>query len=193
MSETPTMQEYVDSARGILEDLLRLLQFDDARIDATVEDDQIFFQIDSADAGRIIGRTSQTLDAIQFLVNRLMSRRHDDAPYCVVDAENYRARRREKLLADAREALDHVRATGQSRRMPLLNAMDRRLIHQALKDCPDIDTYSEDPEPDGRKRLVVALKDLDPLPEDDPAPADGDPGEADDPPQPSADPAASRE
>lgn len=160
MSEQPTMQDYTDAARGILEELLRQLEFADARVDATVEEDQIYFQIVTAEAGRLIGRTSQTLDALQFLLNRLLSRKFEDSPYCVVDAEQYRARRREKLLADAQEALAHVRKTGQSWRMPLLNAMDRRLVHQALKDCPDIETYSEDEEPDGRKRVVICLAEM---------------------------------
>ena len=158
MSEQPSMQEYVESAQTILSDILRLLEFDDATLDATVEaDNQIYFQIVTADAGRIIGRTSQTLDAIQFLLNRLLSRKYEESPYCVVDAEHYRERRREKLLADAREALERVRQNGHPWRMPLLNSMERRIIHQALKDCPDIRTHSEDEDSEGRKRVVISL------------------------------------
>ena len=152
------MQEYVESAQTILSDILRLLEFEDATLDATVEaDNQIYFQIVTADAGRIIGRTSQTLDAIQFLLNRLLSRKYEESPYCVVDAEHYRERRREKLLADAREALERVRQNGHPWRMPLLNSMERRIIHQALKDCPDIRTHSEDEDSEGRKRVVISL------------------------------------
>ena len=158
MSEQPSMQEYVESAQTILSDILRLLEFDDATVEATVEaDNQIYFQIVTADAGRIIGRTSQTLDAIQFLLNRLLSRKYEESPYCVVDAEHYRERRREKLLADAREALERVRQNGHPWRMPLLNSMERRIIHQALKDCPDIRTHSEDEDSEGRKRVVISL------------------------------------
>ena len=158
MSEQPSMQEYVESAQTILSDILRLLEFEDATVEATVEaDNQIYFQIVTADAGRIIGRTSQTLDAIQFLLNRLLSRKYEDSPYCVVDAEHYRERRREKLLADAREALERVRQNGHPWRMPLLNSMERRIIHQALKDCPDIRTHSEDEDSEGRKRVVISL------------------------------------
>ena len=109
------------------------------------------------DAARLIGRTSQTLDAIQFLLNRLLSRQYEESPYCVVDAEHYRERRREKLLADAREALERVRQNGHPWRMPLLNSMERRIIHQALKDCPDIRTHSEDEDSEGRKRVVISL------------------------------------
>ncbi len=152
------MQEYVESAQTILSDILRLLEFEDATVETTVEaDNQIYFQIVTADAGRIIGRTSQTLDAIQFLLNRLLSRKYEESPYCVVDAEHYRERRREKLLVDAREALERVRQNGHPWRMPLLNSMERRIIHQALKDCPDIRTHSEDEDSEGRKRVVISL------------------------------------
>ena len=157
MSEPTTSPGYVEAAQTILEDILRLLEFEDARLEATVEEGQIFFQIVTADAGRIIGRTSQTLDAIQFLLNRLLSRRYEDSPYCVVDAEHYRERRREKLLADTQEALERVRQNGHPWRMPLLNSMERRIIHQALKDCPDVRTHSEDEDSEGRKRVVISL------------------------------------
>jgi spoIIIJ-associated protein len=157
MSEQPSMQEYIASAQGILEDLLRLLEFDDARLETSVAEGQIFFQIVTADSSRIIGRTSQTLDALQFLLNRLLSRKYEDSPYCVVDAEHYRERRREKLVADANEALARVRQTGHPWRMPLLNSMERRVIHQALRDCPDIHTHSEEEDSDGRKRVVISL------------------------------------
>ena len=175
MSEQPNMQDIVESAQTILEDLLRLSEFDGARLETALDDGQIFFQIVTDDAGRLIGRTSQTLDAIQFLLNRLLSRRYEDSPYCVVDAEHYRERRREKLLADAGEALARVRQTGHPWRMPPLNSMERRIIHQALKDLPDIRTHSEDEDSEGRKRVVISIaEDFRPaavsLPAADPSP-----------------------
>lgn len=163
MNEPLSMQEYSEASQAILEDLLRLMEFDDARVEASPVEDQIFFQIITEDAGRIIGRTSQTLDAIQFLLNRLLSRKFNASPYCVVDAEHYRERRREKLLADVEEALARVRANGQSWRMPLLNSMERRIVHQALRDCPDVSTCSEDEESGGRKRVVISLVELEPV------------------------------
>ena len=157
MSEQPSTQEMVASAQTILGHLLRLLEFEDARIETALADGQVFFQIVTADAARLIGRTSQTLDAIQFLLNRLLSRQYEDSPYCVVDAEHYRERRREKLLADAAEALERVRQTGHPWRMPPLNSMERRIIHQSLKDLPDIRTHSEDEDSEGRKRVVISI------------------------------------
>ena len=157
MSDQPTMQEYIHSAQEILSNLLRLSDFGVVQVETTVADGQIFFQLVSEDTGRLIGRTSQTLDALQLLLNRLLSRQYDISPYCVVDAGHYRERRREKLLADAQAALQRVRQTGAPWRMPPLSSMERRIIHQALKDLPDIRTQSEDMDSEGRKRVVISL------------------------------------
>lgn len=144
------------TARGILAKLLSLVGLEGTVSEPVVEPEQISFTIDTPDVGRVIGHCSQTLDAIQFLLNRLLSRQFDDAPYCVVDAGNYRAERHEKLVAEAMNALENVRATGRPYRLPLLNAMDRRVVHQALKPYPEVSTLSDPPDRDGRKRIVVS-------------------------------------
>ena len=81
----------------------------------------------------------------------------------------------EKLLADAHEALERVRQNGRPWRMPPLNSMERRIIHQALKDLPDIRTHSEDEDSEGRKRVVISIaEDFQPTglpPPAEPAPA----------------------
>lgn len=164
------MQSDLNVAQEMLETLLRHLQFDDAKVTATIDDTpddpQILFDVETADSGRLIGRTSSTLDALQFLLNRLLSCKNEDMPYCVVDTAGYRARRREKLVADAMAALEQVRASGRAWRLPPLNAMDRRVIHHALRDIPDVETYSEEEDRQGRKRIVIAPVEQAPAPED---------------------------
>ena len=148
-------REYADAAREILENLLRVCGFVTDGIEEVQDGDQLEFRVATEDSGRLIGRTCQTLDAIQFLLNRLMSRKFGEAPYCVVDVAEYRARRKEKLVADALAAAEQVRATGRAWRMPLLNSMDRRVIHKALLEVPDVETHSEDADFSGRKRVVI--------------------------------------
>lgn len=164
------MQSALHVAQEMLETLLRHLQFDDAKVNATLDetpdDPQILFDVETADSGRLIGRTSSTLDALQFLLNRLLSCKNEDMPYCVVDTAGYRARRREKLVADAMAALEQVRASGRAWRLPPLNAMDRRVIHHALRDIPDVETYSEEEDRQGRKRIVIAPVEQPDAPED---------------------------
>lgn len=156
MSDT-TIQEQAAAAQEILETMLGYLGFTDVTIETEATEAQIDLRMESSESGRLIGRMSQTLDALQFLLNRMMSRKFEDGPYCVVDAAGYRAHRREKLVADALEAMDQVRATGRPWRMPLLNAMDRRVIHQALRGYEGIETHSEDEDWSGRKRVVISL------------------------------------
>lgn len=156
MNDDAEMQNFIAPAQSILEELLRMLEFEECRISATVEDGHINFHVVTSDAGRLIGRTSQNLDALQFLLNRILSRKYENPPYCVVDVEGYRERRRMKLLEEVRAALERVRETGRPWRMPPLHAMERRIIHQALKDEPDVQTSSEAEEPDGRKRVVIS-------------------------------------
>ena len=139
MSAQPSLQDMIAAAQTILGNLLRLLEFEDARLETATADGQVYFQIVTADAAR------------------LLSRQYEESPYCVVDAEHYRERRREKLLADAQEALERVRQNGRPWRMPPLNSMERRIIHQALKDLPDIRTHSEDEDSEGRKRVVISI------------------------------------
>ena len=61
------------------------------------------------------------------------------------------------LTLGAQEALERVRQNGRPWRMPPLNSMERRIIHQALKDLPDIRTHSEDEDSEGRKRVVISI------------------------------------
>ena len=154
------IQAYEKTAREVLETLLKYLEFDDAKVTSTLDDDatdpQILFAVETEASGRLIGRTSSTLDALQFLLNRLLSRTDEKMPYCVVDTAGYRARRREKLVEDALAALEQVRSSGRAWRLPLLNAMDRRVVHHALRDYPDVETHSEEEDRLGRKRIVIS-------------------------------------
>lgn len=148
-------KSFADSAREILESLLKGTELEYTGIQFTEVDGQMVFTIETTDPGRIIGRTSQTLDALQFLVNRLQSNRFENAPYCLIDTGGYRATRREKLEADARAAAESVKTSGKPWRMPLLNSLDRRVIHKVLQDDADIRTESGPADADGRKRVVV--------------------------------------
>lgn len=152
---TPDAQTLASSAREILETLLRHTGLSYKEIRTADEDGQTVFTVESDDAARIIGRMSQTLDALQFLVNRIQSARYPDAPYCLVDTGGYRLQRKEKLVAEALRGADIVARTGRPWHMPLLNSLDRRVIHRALADRADLRTESGPPDHTGRKRVVI--------------------------------------
>lgn len=97
------------------------------------------------DAGVLIGRKGATLDALQYLANMGFSTQIGKK--VIVDAADYRERRREKLAEQAHNAADRVRLTGRSLRLPPMSASDRRLIHTFLSEYPDLNTVSQGEEP----------------------------------------------
>jgi spoIIIJ-associated protein len=106
-----------------------------------------------ADLGLLIGKHGQTLDAIQYLANavvRAEGGEHD----VVVDAGGYRARRTASLDALAKQSARRASSTGS--RVPLepMTAVERKIVHEALKDDPEVQTMSEGTEPN---RYVVVL------------------------------------
>ena len=117
--------------------------------------EEILLHVESPDAGILIGRDAQVLNAIQYILNRILYHRNDDARHCIVDIERYRERKRDRLLKTAFEAMDQVRRRGRPYRLPPMNSHDRRIIHQALGDQDDIRTFSEEGEKPGLKRVVV--------------------------------------
>lgn len=142
-------------ARAELETLLRLLQAE-AKVEAFLEgESEILLHVESPDAARLIGRGAQALDALQYVLNRILFRRWPDGRRCIVDVERYRERRKDRLLKEAYEAAEKVRRTGRPVRLAPMRPAERRIVHQALKDERDLETVSEEPDAEGRKRVVV--------------------------------------
>jgi spoIIIJ-associated protein len=106
------------------------------------------------DLGLLIGHHGETIDAIQHLAYRVATRGDGDRQPVVVDAAGYRERRAETLRATADQAAQT--AVSDRRAVPLeaMSALERKVIHEHLKDRHDIETYSEGQEP--ARHLVVA-------------------------------------
>ena len=100
------------------------------------------------------GRMGQSLDALQMLANMILSRRVGSDVRLMLDADNYRERRAETLRGIAQEYAREVKERNQEAEMDPLPAHERRIIHSALVDDPDISTYSEGDEP--HRRIVIA-------------------------------------
>lgn len=100
------------------------------------------------------GRMGQSLDALQFLANMILSRRISGDVRIMLDADNYRERRADALRERALELAREVKARGEEAELEPLPAHERRLIHSALADDPDISTYSEGDEP--ARRVVIS-------------------------------------
>jgi spoIIIJ-associated protein len=106
-----------------------------------------------ADVALFIGKHGQTIDAIQYLANAI-TRAGGGEQQVVVDAAGYRARRTATLEGIARRTAQRVTATGSRAELEPMTPVERKIVHEALKDDPGIETVSEGSEPN---RFVVVL------------------------------------
>src|SRR5206468_4530607 len=143
--------------QATLEKILSLLGFA-----STVEEhhmeDGLLLDVKSDDSGRLIGRQGQTLSDLQYITNRLLFQQNPSAPKIMVDVSGYRAQAREALVKKAMEAAEKVRRWGDVVELEPLSAFDRRIIHQALKDDPSIETHSVEVEGTEKKAILLRPK-----------------------------------
>ncbi|MGP0053031.1 MAG: protein jag [Solirubrobacteraceae bacterium] len=137
------MMERVADAAGV-----------DASVEIRDEGDGLYAEFVGDDLGLLIGHHGQTIDAIQHLAYRIAGRGEDERQSVVVDAAGYRERRAATLRATADQAAQA--AVNEHRPVPLdaMSALERKVIHEHLKNRRDVETYSEGQEPS--RRLVVA-------------------------------------
>lgn len=143
--------------REMLEHVLKAVNTP-AEIQIVEDDEAVSASLVGDDLGLLIGRHGQTIDAIQHLAYRIAYRGADGRKRVTVDAAGYREKRAALLQQDADDAV----AEALQRRRPValdaMNAVERRVVHEYLRDREGIETYSEGEEPD--RHLVVAPVEL---------------------------------
>ena len=151
-------RETDDSQAGIVRELLERT-IAASGVAATVRIDEsgeeLVATLVGDDLGVLIGRHGQTIDALQYLANAIGHRTQgEDRARVVVDAAGYRARRAATLEASARRAAEQAAATSMRVELEPMTAGERRIVHELLKDDPEVETTSEGAEP---TRFVVVL------------------------------------
>src|SRR5437016_3684695 len=138
--------------KATLEKLLNLLGFT-----ATVEEHRmeegILLDVKTEDSGRLIGRQGQTLSDLQYLTNRLLFQQDQNIAKAMIDVGGYRAKAREALVQKAQAAAEKVRRWGDVVELEPMTAFDRRIIYNALKDAPGIETQSVEVEGTPKKAI----------------------------------------
>lgn len=121
----------------------------------SAEQDHTLFEIIKTDPGIIIGKHGHTLDAIQYLVNLIMNRERVSDTYknYIVDINGYRKRREESLQRYAQEKAELAKRKGYNIALYYMNSMERKLVHMALQEDPDVTTFSEGREP--YRRIII--------------------------------------
>ena len=118
--------------------------------------DEIRIEIEGPDAGRIIGKKGNVLDAIQYLTARVVVRPGDPRRHVIVDAEGYRARHEDQLSQMARRLAQRVASEGKVITFDPMSARERRIVHMALRDIKGVRTESMGEEPQRRVQIIPA-------------------------------------
>ena len=140
--------------KATIEKLLELLSFP-ATVEEHPMDDGVLLDVKTEDSGRLIGRQGQTLSDLQYLTNRLLFQQDKESPKVMVDVSGYRAQAREALVKKAKDAAEKVRRWGDVVELEPLTAFDWRIIHQALKDDPNVETHSVEVQGTDRKAILL--------------------------------------
>jgi len=150
------IDEEAEAAADLLEGLLDAMDLPgDLRI--SVQDAHAEVEVIGLEEGVLIGRRGQTLEAVQELVRTAMQRRFERRSRVLVDVDGYRARRLEKLLERADEAVQEVLASGASQRLEPMDSIERRLVHQRVAETDGVVSNSHGREPS--RRIVIELAD----------------------------------
>jgi len=147
---------HLDTAREVLSDLLSFWM-PEAQVEAGWRDDKIYLDIKGDSSGLLIGRKGQTLDALQFLVGKIVDRKAGRHLRLMVDTEDYRSRREESLERAATQLAEKALKSGKGQMTGPMNPHDRRIVHLALQEDGRFKTRSRG---EGTyKRVIISLKD----------------------------------
>lgn len=148
-------QSAAEVARGFMADVLRAMGVD-AGVEVEQRDGFLYVNLRGKNLGKVIGRRGDTLDALQYLLNAVISRKMGEHVRAVLDAEGYRKRREESLIRLAHRVSERVKRTGNRVVLEPMTPQERRIIHTALQNDRQVYTLSEGEEP--YRKVVVALR-----------------------------------
>ncbi|MDD5476239.1 MAG: protein jag [Syntrophales bacterium] len=168
LPETPTGEviterksgDMANEARSLLEGILSRMGFDfpvTAEEEEEEEENFLVLNIQGDGSGILIGKGVQTLDALQYIVNKALNKNGTDRKRVVLDTENYREKRESSLVALALKLGEKAKRTKKPVTVNPMNAHDRRIVHLALQNDKDLLTRSRG-NGDFRKIIIVPGK-----------------------------------
>jgi spoIIIJ-associated protein len=142
-----------ERAKELLTGLLQRMNMESA-IETRIRDGHVIMNVIGKDSNLLIGKKGQTLDAMQFLINLMYSKSMRKKANIVVDVEEYRVRREERLRSIALEVREKVKRSRKSVAIAPMNSQDRRIIHLTLQNDEFVKTVSKG---EGLLRKVVVI------------------------------------
>ena len=159
----PEHDELLDHTEAVVSKMLHLLDLEaqvSAHYGVTERDGRrnIHVDIRGKDLSVLIGRRSETLSAFQYIASLIVGKETQQFVQLVVDVEGYRDRREKQLIQMAKRVADQVVKSGRRQTLEPMPSSERRVIHIALRDHPEVKTESTGEEP-YRKVMILPKKD----------------------------------
>lgn len=144
-------EESVIFAAKYVEDMLSFFSVN-VTVKTAVEEDVIEISVPSSEINSLlIGKNAETLRSIQYLLSTTLRNQNAELQRVNVDIADYKKQRAEKLAVQAKEWIEEVIRSGDSKVLDL-NAADRRIVHHVASDYPNVRTFSEG---EGRDRRII--------------------------------------
>lgn len=149
----------INLARQTVSDLLEKMGIHATKVDGHHADpderggDRILIDVYGDDLGVLIGRRAEILNAMQYLVNLIVSKQAEHWVQVTIDVEGYRQRRERQLQQMAKRMADQAIKTGHRQSLEPMPANERRIVHLTLREHPGVITQSVGEEP-GRKVTI---------------------------------------
>ena len=150
-AKVPPVEFTAGKAKEVLDEILKHVDLPNV-VEWEAREDSFYLNIISNGSGLLIGKRGKTLNALQFLVSKIVSRQSGENVSVIVDTENYRSKRELSLTELARQLSDKVKKSHRPLTTGPMGAQDRRIIHLALKEDQDVRTKSKG---EGNLRRVV--------------------------------------
>ena len=150
------LPEEAKAARAFLSGLTERMGVP-AQIEASENEEQLCMVLSGENMSILIGRRGETLDALQYLTSLNVNRGREDYLRVSLDTENYRAKREEALRKLAVRMAARCKKSGRRVALEPMNPYERRILHSALQNDPEVTTHSEGEEP--YRRVIITLAD----------------------------------
>lgn len=150
-SKVSPLEAAAQQAKEILTEILQHINLPSV-VEYTMEENQVVLNIISNGSGLLIGKRGKTLNALQYLVAKILGREVGENISVIVDTENYRVKRHESLKELARQLSDKVKKSHRPLTTGPMSSQDRRIIHLTLQEVQEVRTKSKG---EGNLRRVV--------------------------------------
>ena len=143
------------SAQRFLQELTALMGVEVSVSVSTDDEGHVRVNMEGDERGILIGRRGETLDALQYLTGLYVNRGLENYVRVTLDSEGYRAKREDALVRLATRMANRAQKTGRKVTMEPMNPYERRILHSALQNHPEVKTHSEGEEPN--RHVVITL------------------------------------